>query len=1157
MDDNRVIIDNVNFNRNLPKWATDDTLSRIEKMVGRSHKESQKSLTDVVRTLKTISSKDADLFKETQSSNKAIKKELTKLTKILSQNNNRNTTTTSNNDQVAISKKTNVTLDKGFKSLDNSLDDVIDTILSGNNETSIHLKKANDASEKVSEQLIKIYDELRNIGNGSSNNSSSNPNPNNSSNNQNNRQTDTTNVLLGDIKQILSKQNTLQNEMYRRSMSDEDFQRIMENNARRSGEEYRDASEHTMGSLSSMLSNAISRVDRGDENSLGQRALTGTLSTLATTIGTLASMLKMTPLGRMATLAMASYTAANKMFEYAYDVQSDFRGLIDRGFNFSELSQEVSPDRLDGISMRRSILRNDIGLETATQILEKNTRLLNEVGFSAMFGELGNIVGNIDDPNSVTNRLGMTRDQVALIATDFYAMHRRINNITTEFTAIERQNLASQFVENVRRMSQQLGVGVPQIREAIEQFTNTETFSRTAAFLDEAESQNVAMFNAMLANLDGMSPRIQEVLTTAATSVAGIFDPSNMDIIGSNPLAIEALSQFDERLRNVRNMDVGQQTELTRDIVNELINVLDRNGGRDVQALSIDPTLRQSINELSTVRGSIQQLSQTPTDLLMGGREDVSPLAAAARELENMGILIDARTEEMFASAADSAIGREALANVLSVDEIMKRSQLAILDLTKDVVSGLFDGPIPTILRNIQRFFEKVADAAGWLVGKRHTGEFTGATADNIIRSIQDNVLGQEAFNYLFEATEVEGQTVYNIQEGIKSEDLNSFFSELYQNASSREDRDAIAGIVRNMSRGLEGEDSRISDDARHMMGSIEESFLGMASSMVSGDERENLLDAYTGFQNSANLLGERLLDNSYDTSNERTFFNMRLTGDNIGRLQSTVEALDNVEIIDSDLVGSMESLQGKMQFNLSQERMARFRERQRTGQVIDSDVLNTIVDMFGDNTPEDTTNIINDLTQTLERNNRNLDIEWMRNLTNQINQPDDELSQPNISPQSIDNLTQTLERNNRNLDVEWMDRLMSQVNTSSQPEEPIVSDYQDTPTPQRNQNPPVSATIEQYKPIRWNENIDQQGILQELRKQEEQRQYTEQVRQAGENSFNQFTQNTQQNETINNNQDNTDISQALAEISSTQQRLAEGIDRNSRAIERYLATKT
>ena len=298
------------------------------------------------------------------------------------------------------------------------------------------------------------------------------------------------------------------------------------------------------------------------------------------------------------------------------------------------------------------------------------------------------------------------------------------------------------------------------------------------------------------------------------------------------------------------------------------------------------------------------------------------------------------------------------------------------------------------------------------------------------------------------------------------------------------------------------------------MMGSIEESFLGMASSMVSGDERENLLDAYTGFQNSANLLGERLLDNSFDTSNESTFFNMRLTGDNIGRLQSTVEALDNVEIIDSDLVGSMESLQGKMQFNLSQERMARFRERQRTGQVIDSDVLNTIVDMFGDNTPEDTTNV-------------------------------------------IDNLTQTLERNNRNLDVEWMDRLMSQVNTSSQPEEPIVSDYQDTPSPQRNQNPPVSATIEQYKPIRWNENIDQQGILQELRKQEEQRQYTEQVRQAGENSFNQFTQNTQQNETINNNQDNTDISQTLAEISSTQQRLAEGIDRNSRAIERYLATKT
>ena len=106
------------------------------------------------------------------------------------------------------------------------------------------------------------------------------------------------------------------------------------------------------------------------------------------------------------------------------------------------------------------------------------------------------------------------------------------------------------------------------------------------------------------------------------------------------------------------------------------------------------------------------------------------------------------------------------------------------------------------------------------------------------------------------------------------------------------------------------------------------------------------------------------------------------------------------------------------------------------------------------------------------------------------------------------------------------------------------------------NNNVAPSAAIEMYRPQRFDDSMESRDIIQELRKQEESQRYNDQVRQAGENSFNQFTQNTQQNETINNNQDNSDIRDALAEINATQQQLAAGIDRNSRAIERYLATK-
>lgn len=1152
MDDNRIIIDNVNFNRNLPKWATDDTLSRMEKMVGKSHKESQKSLNEVLKTLKTISNKDADLFKETQNSNKEIKKELSKLTKILAQNNttskaSSNKATTNKNDETASGiKKTNATLDKGFKSLDASVNDAIDSILSGNSETSRHLSDANKAHDKVADQLLKIYDELKNIGSGGTSSSAESKDKN-----DNNRSGDTgkTNSLLGDIKNILSRQSTVQQQMYSRTLTDTDFERVMDNNSKRTADEFRDATQSSMGGLSDMLSTAVSRVDSGQGTS-GQKALSGVIAGLAGTIGTLSKVIRMTPLGRMASVAMASYAAANKTFEYAYDVQGDFRNMIDRGFNFSQLSEDVGTERLDGISMRRTILRNDIGLETATQILEKNTRLLNEVGFSSMFGELGTIVGDIDDPNSVTNRLGMTRDQVALIATDFYAMHRRINSITKDFTAIERQQLASQFVENVRRMSQQLGVGIPQIREAIEQFTNTGRFTRTSAFLGAEQSESIAMLGGMISNVD-LAPSLQEAFLTAATSVAGINDPAVMEIIGRDPLTLQAFSEFSEEFRNARNMDSGELLSFLSDFTDRAVQILDDNGGAAVEALSIDSGARQSIEDLSTIRSIQQQLNQSTSDLLMGGQEDVSPLAAAARELENMGILIDARTEEMFASAADSSVGREVLANMLSVDEIMKRSQLALIDLTKSVVTGLFDGPIPTILRTIQRMIERVFDIVGWMTGRRHTGGITGSDADGIINAIQNNVLGKEAFESIFSETEVDGQTVYNVQEGISGEDLKTFFDDIYSNADTREDREAIAGVVRSLSRGIEGRESRVGEDVRDLMGGIEESFLGMASSSVTGTEREALIDAFSGFEDSTELLGTRLFDNVFEPGKVNQFTGARITEDGVSEYAPGVRERENRSLVDTSMTASVEALENRRQMNLNQERLEREQERIRNRGSIDRGVLDNIVDMFP--APEDIT--VETPNVNVPEPDVSIDRGVLDGIVDMFPQRDDEMS---IDGNSINQMTRRLEENSRTLDIEWLNNVMNEIHSASTQDEPMMSPHEDSMAQTtRPLQSPVSATIEQHRPRRYEEDIDSKSIVEELKKQEEDKQYSQQVRQAGAASFNEFTQNTQQNETINNTQDDSGMSEALVQISLTQQRLAEGFDRNSRALERYLATKT
>ena len=935
MDDNRIIIDSANFNRNMPKWASDDTLKRLERMIGNSHKQSQKSLKDVLSTLKTISNKESDLFKEVQKSNKEQKKELQKITKILASNNKTGGNTSNKNDDkvVAETKKTNTELQKGFKSVNSSSQRIIDSILDGNDDVERKLTEANKTSDQISNQLLKIYDELKNVTGGRNNNPSNGTNDRISQNNNNNTNNQT-NSLLGDIKNILDRGNTLQSKIVEKTVSGEEFSKLMNNNARRITENYQDANRQNMGSLSSMLKNAIdSTRNNASGGSTTNKLIGGAIGSLTSVVTDLSRLLRTTPLGRLVGAGMMAYTAATKTYEYAYDVQSQFRDLIDRGFNFSGLSGDVGGERLDGISMRRAITRNDIGLETATQILEKNTRLINEMGFNTMFTELGNIIGGSDDPNSVTNRLGMTRDQVAIIATDFYAMHRRINSITKDFTSIDRQNLASQFIENVRGMSQQLGVGIPQVREAIEQFTKTERFSRTASFLAPEQSQNIAMLSGMVGNLD-ISETIREAMLQASTSVAGINDPAVMEAIGRSPLLMELFSGFSSEFSNMRNMDVDQQTSFIQEFGNRAIEILDRDGGATVEGLSIDATQRQAADALSSFRNVIEQLQRDPSELMMGGSDQVSPIAATARELENLGILIGARTEDLFASAADSREGRTAISSMLDIDTFMKEAQLTAIDLTEDIVTGLFDGPIPTILRQIKNLFERVADTVGWLSGRRHNDQIGGSDADKILNRIESSVLGKEGFDSLFNSETVDGKTMYNLKDGITDSNLQQFFNDMFQNSNSQEERELIAGSIKSLSRGIQGRDSGLDEDARSRFARIEENFLGMATNETSGDEQSRLLDVFGGFEDSITLFGDLIDSNAYSNN----------PGSFMGMGSSAVVNSTNVDRgISRDISSSLDRLNRTREINLQEENLRQEYKRRQDEINNDGSKFNTV----------------------------------------------------------------------------------------------------------------------------------------------------------------------------------------------------------------------
>lgn len=855
MDDNRIIIDSANFNRNMPKWATEDTLNRLERMIGNSNKESQKSLKEVIKALKTISDKDTDLFKETQRSNKETRKELEKITKVLASSGSSNASSNESKTIKESSKTTDDTLKKGFGKLSSSNEKLIQSILNGNSELNSRLEAANKTHESVSSQLVKIHNEIKNI---SSNTSTNNTGGAKSGGTATVDNTETNNIL-GDIKTLLGRQNATQNRLLERSVSSKDFNSMLNRNAQKISDEYRDAAEDSRGTLQEMFKRANEASGQGG-GSMATNALNGAISSLGGVVGTLKNVLKSTALGKLATIAGGVYAAATKTFEYAYDAQDQFRDMIDRGFNFGELTEQRGSDRLDGISLRATITENDIALETATEILAKNTRLINEVGISSMFTELGNIVGDINDPDSITNRLGMTRDQVALIVTDFYSMHRRINTITRDMSQLERESMASKFTENVRRMSQQLGTGLPQVREAIEQFTQSGTFTRTSTFMDSGQSENIAMLAGALGSAD-IPQRIQEALLTSATSPAGVNDPTVIQDIGSSPQLMELFTSFSGEISTLRDSNVEQQMDFMGRFATTAEDILNRGGGSMTEGMSIDPSQRQNLDMMSQLISSSQQLNQD--NFVMGGEEEVSPQAQLRRELENMGMLISARTEDIFAQAADTDAGREAIMNILSTDEIMKRTQLKILEYADDMTQALFTGPIPTVLRQIKSVIENIGKALDFFTGKDHDSEVKGTDADVILDRLENNILGTEGFNTMFEATQnEEGKTVYNVKEGIGSEDLNTYFSGLFNEAESREEREAIAGSVKSLSRGLQGRKSGLSGEATDLFARMEESFLGSATNKVSGEERDKLLSTFEGFDSSVKLLGNMIPSN-------------------------------------------------------------------------------------------------------------------------------------------------------------------------------------------------------------------------------------------------------------------------------------------------------
>ncbi len=891
-DSNRIIIDAANFDRSMPKWATEETLSRLEKLIKTANKDEQRLLKETQKTFKSMEKLDRDLLKSQSQSNTKILKELTKITKLLGAANSPKSNKDSSKSKEDVKKLTQASeknaksitsaIEKSEKAADKRTEKITKAIQKAESSSDKQSKQVTDSVENVSKQvkqssealatLLKESNDLAkkteqllsDLGKQLNKSSSSAPSPSGQTNGtdqasyQNSMVSgiNKVNTNLELIQRTLEQQNAntqglLNNNPSKQDLSDiinrqtREYTRVREATAERSGNAMRDMFETARNASSGQ--------------SAGLGALSGIIGTLSTSLGGLVRILRATPLGALANGAMVAASMVNKTAEYAYDAQRDFRDMMDRGFTFNVLGAESSEggeSRLDGITLRRTITDNGVGLETATKVLEHNTRLINDLGISNMFGEIGRVLGDANDSNSFVNQIGLTRDHVAMMVGDFYAIQNRVSNINDDFTALERENLAKEFVTNVRGMSATLGVSMEEIRQHIAEFTKTDEFLATDAFFDGSE-----ILKGFLGS-SGLNKEMQDAIFYTMVSPFGAIDERVQAAIGNDigsvPL-FESLQQFKESF----NQEEWENSDDKIAYLLPLIEQLTDNVDASVSGMS-----RQDRSYLSTIDprgfGNIANLLQNEFNTAIRTEQpdpierfdNTSEINQRALYLENFEQGLDALKENVFARMADSATGRESIKAIMDVDELMKDSQLAIVEGLGKIADLLDGGPIPKILSMVRTGLRHITELIQSipLIGNKpkFNEEITGRDAGQFYNQMKGGILSEEQYSRLFQETQTEdGKTVIDLNENIDPEAFKDVMSDALSNASTFEEREQLSALLRNLERGFDDGSVSTSDELSRTLGNMSEDLRYSATSGLGSVDREALEDIFDGHADS------------------------------------------------------------------------------------------------------------------------------------------------------------------------------------------------------------------------------------------------------------------------------------------------------------------
>lgn len=691
-------ITGADFGSNLPKWATDETLRRLKRVIENDSARDKKDQQKIIGLLGKIVSAD----KSNANINKQIITELKSLNKTIASSAKSNKTTATK--QSPSDAAHNKAVEDLLKKANSNLESIKNNVNQQKPTSSSNNSKQNTSDNKDLSRQMEIVRKLVSDNIDKSGNT-----------NKTNDKSDT----LGLISAVLGKSNKDVERLVGGVISSINTAGADKLKRIGKGSLGNRVEEATAGNRKDNILKSVENILNKAGGQLGTKSVKvgKQAGKLASAIGGVAKFAlrfaKMLPVIGTVITALSSLSAIIGIVvesgkKYAWDVHKEYRGMLKSGFSFGVETIEKGI-KMDGIRIHKMINTAGVSVADGIALMEKNAVLMNNLGVGGVFNTIAQVAEHTNEAGvTFENQLMLSRQEIGEFTTQYLASSMNLLN-REKLREENRDKAARKYITDVMHFGQVTGQGMQVIIDRMNTLRKTNDFKLAMASRTTKEQETLETALTLTNSLNFADPsninKLNDILMgqrgIGFSEVEGGAEMRN----ALDRLVFDAGSKFDNLLREVQTGEITAAEYQTKfaDLIDYVTSTgIDKDAARQI-------LLAGNANE-KAVADFVTALSTADSKVLRNGptvTERSSELSAAQAAAENQINLAKTVLEGVAINAADDESARNAMTTTV---KLMGKAAETGAAVTETLLTGI----LSLLTWSMDKLVTAVSKIASW-----------------------------------------------------------------------------------------------------------------------------------------------------------------------------------------------------------------------------------------------------------------------------------------------------------------------------------------------------------------------------------------------------------------------------------------------------------